>query len=454
MQVNSGIEAVGPVQWGAHFCQFYETADDLVDTLVPFFKAGLDSNERCMWVTANPLRADEATDALRAAVPDLDRRLSAGQIDIIDHDRWYLMQGGKAGADAVIAGWMRRKDEALDRGYSGFRLTGNTYFLEARDWDDFAEYEEKVNACFCNQRVIALCSYCTLRCDAGGAMDVVRNHEFALARRRGAWTMIESASVKRAKEALRQANGELEARVEQRTDDLRTALAEKDVLLKEVHHRVKNNLQVVAALLHLRAKQSADPAGREAFAETLRRIKAMSLVHEALYGGGDTSGIDFAAYLRTLAAATASSFGMAGQVAVEVAPSPGRVDLNTAVPLGLAAAEAIANAFKHGFPEGRRGTVRIAFAAPAEGAEGELTVRDDGVGLAQPKMPNRRGAGLSLAQALARQIGGRITVSKDGGGGTVWRLTFAAPARATDAFGSADYATGRDGGGQPASRLR
>ena len=96
MQVNSGIEAVGPVQWGTHFCQFYETADDLVDTLVPFFKVGLDNDERCMWVTAHPLRAHEATDALRNAVPDLDRRLSAGQVEIADHDRWYRTGEGKA----------------------------------------------------------------------------------------------------------------------------------------------------------------------------------------------------------------------------------------------------------------------------------------------------------------------------------------------------------------------
>jgi two-component sensor histidine kinase len=429
MYVDSGIEAVGAVQWGAHFCQFYETADDLVDTLVPFFRAGLHNNERCMWVTANPLRASEATDALRDAVPDLDRRLKRGQIEIVDHDRWYQTQKGKAGADEVISGWMRRKDEALAQGYGGFRLTGNTYFLEARDWDDFAEYEEKVTACFCNERVIALCSYCTLRCDAGGAMDVVQNHEFALARRRGAWTMIESASVKRAKEALRQANEELEARVACRTADLSRALVEKDVLLKEVHHRVKNNLQVVAALLQLRAKQSSDPAGREAFAETLRRIKAMSLVHEALYGGGgDTSGIDFAAYLGTLAAATATSFGMVGQVAVEVAPAQGLVDLNTAVPLGLAAAEAIANAFKHAFPHGRRGIVRIAFRAPTDAAEGELTVRDDGIGMAGPRAPSPRGAGLSLAEALARQIGGRISVAPAANGGTECRLTFGEPA--------------------------
>lgn len=451
MYVDSGIEAVGAVQWGAHFCQFYETADDLVDTLVPFFKAGLDNNERCMWVTANPLRASDATDALRAAVPDLDRRLSRGQIEIIDHDRWYQTQKGKAGADEVILGWTQRKDEALAQGYGGFRLTGNTYFLEARDWDDFAEYEKKVNACFCDQRIIALCSYCTLRCDAGGAMDVVQNHEFALTRRRGAWTMIESASVKRAKEALRQANEELEERVACRTADLSRAVAEKDVLLKEVHHRVKNNLQVVAALLQLRAKQSSDPAGREAFAETLRRIKAMSLVHEALYGGGgDTSGIDFAAYLRTLAAATATSFGMAGQVAVEVAPAQGLVDLNTAVPLGLAAAEAIANAFKHAFPDRQRGVVRIAFRAPTGAAEGELTVRDDGIGLVEPRAPSTRGAGLSLAEALARQIGGRISVAPRSGGGTECRLTFGGPTSGGTVVASGGSASNGDETKRPA----
>ncbi|GGC68295.1 hypothetical protein GCM10011504_52830 [Siccirubricoccus deserti] len=450
MYVNSGIEGVGAVQWGAHFCQFYETADDLVDTLVPYFKAGLDNNERCMWVTARPLRAGEATNALRNAVPDLDRRLSRGQIEIIDHDQWYLTRNAKAGADEVISGWIQRKYEALANGYAGFRLTGNTYFLEARDWDDFAEYEEKVNACFCNQRVIALCSYCTLKCDAGGAMDVVQNHDFALARRRGAWTMIESASVKRAKEALRQANNELEERVARRTLDLSRAIAEKDVLLKEVHHRVKNNLQVVAALLQLRAKQTSDPAGREAFAETLRRIKAMSLVHEALYGGADTSGIDFAAYLGSLASATATSFGMAGQVAVEVAPAQGLVDLNTAVPLGLAAAEAIANAFKHAFPNGRRGIVRIAFRAPTDATDGELTVRDDGIGIAGPLAPSPRGAGLSLAEALARQIGGRISISPGCDGGTECRLTFSGPNSGGRTVSDRDAASNRDVTTRPA----
>jgi two-component sensor histidine kinase len=236
--------------------------------------------------------------------------------------------------------------------------------------------------------------------------------------------MVESASVKRVKEALRQANEALEVRVADRTADLRRAFADKDVLLKEVHHRVKNNLQVVAALLQLRSKQSDDPAGRKAFAETLRRIKAMSLVHEALYGRDDTSAIDFNAYLGSLAAATAARFGIAGRVTIEIAPVQGFVDLNTAVAVGLAAAEAISHALKHAFRGEQRGLVRLSFRAPISTKNGEVTVSDDGIGIIEPRLPHRSSAGLSRAEALARQIGGRLSVQRGGAGGTVWRLTY------------------------------
>ena len=422
--VDSGIEAVGRVRWGTHFCQFFDTAEDLIDTLVPYFKAGLDGDEQCMWVTAPPLRAHEATDALRNAVPDLDRLLRCGQIEIIDHDAWYR-RADKVGADEVIAGWLRRKDEALARGRRGFRLTGNTYFLEAKDWDSFAEYEACVNGCFCDQPVLALCSYCTLRCDAGAAMDVVQNHEFALARRRGAWTMIESSGVKLAKAELARVNAELERRVLERTAALTQALADKDVLLREVHHRVKNNLQIVASLLGLKARQSAEPALREAFRDTLRRVKAMSLVHDMLYRQDEASDIDFGAYLAALGKATADSFGVAGRVAIEVAEAEGRVGLNTAVPLGLIAVESIGNACKHGFPGERTGRVRLSFQAPTQDRPGALVVRDDGVGL-QDGAPAPGGAGLRIARAIAQQIGGqlRVTSGEDGVGGTEIRLTF------------------------------
>ena len=424
--VDSGIPAVGQLPWGAHFCQFYETAQDLVDTLVPYFKAGLDGNERCMWVAAPPLRAQGATDALRAAVPEIDKLLARGQIEIVDADEWYLSQD-KKGADDLIQSWLAKKDEALAQGYKGLRVTGNTYFLEAKDWDSFNEYEEKVNGCFCDHNIIALCSYCTERCNAGGVLDVVETHQFALARRRGNWALLESSALKQAKEELRRTNEALEARVEERTralsaalEETRRAAADKDVLLQEVHHRVKNNLQIVNSLLSLKAMRSDDPGMREAFEDTLRRVTAMSLVHEALYQHDDTSGIDFAQYLRTLGDAMAESFGATGRVAVEVGRAEGRLDLNTAVPVGLVAAEAIANAFKHGFPGEAAGRIQVSFHPPANGRSGELLVRDDGRGIVE--QPGKTGSGLSLVKAIARQVGGQVTIG--GNKGTEFRLSF------------------------------
>ena len=415
---DSGIDAIGGIPWGSHFCQFYETPEDMVDTVVPYFKAGIDAGERCFWVAAPPLGAFEATNALRNVVPDIDRRISRGEIEIVDHDQWDIKQRAQS-VDEIIAFWMRRKDDALQNGSAGLRVTGNLNYVTSDTWDIYEEYERKAVTCFCNERIIALCSYCTLRCDAGMAMDVVQNHDFALARRRGSWTMIETATTRRTKQALTEANDELEVRVARRTADL----AEKNMLLKEVYHRVKNNLQAVSALIQLRSRQSADPVARSAFAEASQRIQAMSLVHETLYKGADTSRIEFSSYLRTVAEASAASYGMTERIEVTVEDGTDDVDLKDAVPLGLAAVEAITNAFKHAFPDGRKGRLSISFRAARRDREGELVVRDDGVGTPEPTGSGARGAGLSLAAGLARQLGGRIVSENDNG--TVWRLCYA-----------------------------
>jgi len=102
---NSGIDIIGDVSWGTHFCQFYQTKEDLMDLLVPYFKAGLKNNEFCMWVTSHPLDAEEAKEALRGAVPDLDVYLEKGQIEIIPYTDWYVKEG-VFDSDSVLNGWV------------------------------------------------------------------------------------------------------------------------------------------------------------------------------------------------------------------------------------------------------------------------------------------------------------------------------------------------------------
>jgi len=200
---NSGIDVIGGVPWGTHFCQFYKTIQDLIDILVPYFKAGLESNEFCMWVTSEPLMVAEAEEAMRGAVSAFDEYMHRGQIEIIPYNEWYLL-GGTFDDDRVLKGWVIKLEQALAKGYSGLRLTGNTLWLERNHWQAFTEYEAKVNDVIGKYRMLAICTYCLDKCDGTAVIDVIKNHQFALVNQEGQWDIIESSIYKQAKEVLLQ----------------------------------------------------------------------------------------------------------------------------------------------------------------------------------------------------------------------------------------------------------
>ena len=143
--------------WGTHFYQFYETGDDLIDVLIPYFKAGLENNEFCMWVTSPPLTAEEATEVFGGASPELDDYLAKRQMEILDHSEWYL-RSGRFDPGAVLNGWVDRMETAIQNGFDGLRLTGNTYWLEDADWKDFSHYERTVDDVIGQHRMLALCT--------------------------------------------------------------------------------------------------------------------------------------------------------------------------------------------------------------------------------------------------------------------------------------------------------
>jgi PAS domain S-box-containing protein len=203
---KTGIDAVGDAPFGTHFCLFYETKEDLIDVLAPYFKAGLESNEFCMWVTSEPLSEEEAKEAMRRAVPNFDRYVERGQIEIVPYTEWYL-KGGAFNLQRVLNGWVEKLNQALAKGYDGMRLTGNTFWLEKRDWKNFADYERDVNDVIGKYRMIALCAYSLEKCGASEVIDVVRNHQFAVVKREGKRELIESSELKRAQGALRESEG-------------------------------------------------------------------------------------------------------------------------------------------------------------------------------------------------------------------------------------------------------
>ncbi len=206
--VKTGIDVIGDVPWSTHFCQFYQTKQDLLDILVPYFKAGLENNEFCMWVTAEPLVEHEAHQAMAKAMPDFAQYVERGQIEILPHDRWYL-KDGVFDLQRVLDGWVDKLNQALARGYAGMRVTGNTAWLERNGWKDFTEYEAEINNVIGKYKMMALCTYWLDKCSASEVIDVVHNHQFALLKKRGGWEIIESAIYKQTREALQESEGEL-----------------------------------------------------------------------------------------------------------------------------------------------------------------------------------------------------------------------------------------------------
>jgi PAS domain S-box-containing protein len=198
---------------------------------------------------------------------------------------------------------------------------------------------------------------------------------------------------------------------------LTASLREKEALLKEIHHRVKNNLQVIASLLRLEARRSAHAETRGVLADMQGRIHSMALLHEALYRSGIFATVDLGGYLKQLATQAFRAMALQpGVVRLELELGSVQVGMDMATPCGLLVNELIANCFKHAFPDGRAGVVRLALAPSGQPHRWRLSVDDDGVGLGGDFEQARSDAlGLQLAADLAGQIGASFCIEPGGG---------------------------------------
>jgi PAS domain S-box-containing protein len=201
------------------------------------------------------------------------------------------------------------------------------------------------------------------------------------------------------------------------------SLREKEALLKEVHHRVKNNLQVISSLLRLELGRTTEPGVAQVLGEMQNRILSMALLHETLYRSEDLSRVDLSRYLERLVQQVFRAAAPAGgRVTLHVSLGPASVDLEQAVPCGLLITELVSNSLKHGFPDGRAGQVRVMLAT-TNGETLRLSVQDTGVGL-PPDFDTRRSKslGLVLVSDLARQLRGRLETLDGPGAG--FQVTF------------------------------
>jgi len=228
-----------------------------------------------------------------------------------------------------------------------------------------------------------------------------------------------TAALASANAALARQSEELQAS----TDRLRASLHEKEVLLKEIHHRVKNNLQVVMSLLRLQGRQVTDPLANAALRESSQRVEVMALVHELLYRTGDLASIDADIYIRQLSTQLLRIYGVVpGQVTVSLAVERVWLSLDQAIPCGLIINELFSNSLKYAFPNGQLGTVGIALHADPPGML-TLKVWDTGGGqLSSDSASPHPSLGVTLVHDLVRQLRG--TAVTEGSAGVSVTITF------------------------------
>jgi PAS domain S-box-containing protein len=209
---------------------------------------------------------------------------------------------------------------------------------------------------------------------------------------------------------------------------LRGSLTEKEALLREIHHRVKNNLQIVASLLNLQARRTHDQSIVDVLQDTRNRVRSMALLHEMLYQSGNMARINFAFYVEELCRQLLRSFGpSAARIRMENRVAPIGLPLEQSVPCGLIISELVANALKHGFPGERGGSILIEL-RPNEGQTVLLSVSDDGVGLPSDlDIASRSTLGLQLVSNLTTQLKGNLMVARPTGEGATFSIVFPVP---------------------------
>lgn len=191
-------------------------------------------------------------------------------------------------------------------------------------------------------------------------------------------------------------------------------LAERDLMLRELDHRMKNNFATVAGLLQMQLRRAADGPARKALGEALGRVESISAAHRNLYGPGeDVRLVDMGVYLADLCRSLAEALFLGELVRLDCEAEPGPLDRDRAVAVGLIVNELVTNAAKHAFADGRPGLIRVSFARQAQGYR--LLVEDDGMGLPADFAKRRQGLGRGLVEAFTRQAGGELKIGEGPG---------------------------------------
>ena len=411
---ETGIDVLGSVPWGTHVCLFYRTKEDLINVLVPYFKAGLENNEFCMWITSAPLDQTEAKNAMKKAMPDFDKCLKKGQIEIFPHDQWYLDRGIFDG-ERAIKGWMGKLNLALSNGYAGVRINGNTTWLDEGTWESFIKYEAQINEKIDRFPIIVVCAYCLDKCGTSEIVNVANNHQLALIQKEGKWKIAKNAERKRAEKRAK----EYQAQLKSLASELTLAEEhERHRLATKLHDQVSQSLAL--AKIKLDALH-ASVASNQSLAQVIEDISgsleksiqnAKSLTFDLSYPILYELGFE-TAVSEWLNEEVRDKHGIAAEFSDDGQPKPLGDDVR--VLLFRNVRELLINCIKHANAD----RVRVGIRRIDDSIE--VTVEDNGVGFdpAEARMTAAKKAGFGLfsIRESLEELGGRFEIESKPGAG-------------------------------------
>lgn len=424
------------ISLGTHFCMFYQTKEDLISILTPYFKVGLENNELCMWVTSEPLETSDAEMSLRKVVRNLDDYIQQGQIEILDFRQWYITLDGFE-PDRVLQGWIEKEKQAVENGFTGLRLAGNTSWLAKEDWGKFAEYEARINEIIGDYRMIALCSYPLDRCKAPEIIDIVSNHQFAVIKREGVWESIQGSEQKQVKEDFQPAH-----RVTERVAELMKAqkLESVDIMAARIAHDFNNNLTAILGNVSL-ARMYDDPGKScEKLVAAEREImQTKELTRQLLTFVKDYGPIKKTVYIGEMLEDSANFASRGSNVKCEFSiPDdlwPVEVDEGQ---IRQVISNMIINA-NQAMPEG--GTIKVRAKNVAmesalslkDGKYIKISIEDQGIGISKENLPNifklyfttkqdGSGLGLTTSYIIIQKHGGLIRAESQAGDGATFHI--------------------------------
>lgn len=187
---ESGIPDLGKIPWGTHFCQLYSSKEELAQSLIPYFIAGLTNNEQCIWVTSEPYNVDDAAADFKQSFPGFRAAVNESRLKILDYSEWYTSAGLLDGR--ITEHWLDLERHALSEGFEGLRISGNTSFVPAPVWDAFMRYERAIHETLKDRRILVLCSYNITKIEPTNIFEMIRAHEFTIHRNNGFWEMLEA----------------------------------------------------------------------------------------------------------------------------------------------------------------------------------------------------------------------------------------------------------------------